>query len=419
MDNRKLIALRSFIIAAGATAAASFVGVFAVMIGASAVEMGWLQSSSNSLSNLGQILWGRISDRVGRRTPFLVAGSIILAALWYMLPYSYNPVDLIILYALISLFSAMITVNWYSFIADNIAQKRGHFIAIITNIASLGTVISLIAMFFLLDSNSRKDIIIPFTAASISYIASAVIGFLLTEKRSESTMSKNLLGTLKTLKSNNRFYKYFMATNVQSFFWSLAWPMFPITIVTIMHFSLKIVALLTIASIGSALITQYFIAKFIDNVNRVPLIFLNKIMLSGIPLMYAFFDTLPFFIILEIYSGFLGSIQNTILTSYTLDVVPEGHRAEYISILNGFNGAIYFTGAPTGGYLLSLFIDFFPLRLALTFSYLIVFSGRFLSSFLFRGLKEVEGGGRSNGVLKILFKPRQPGSPSGGPISPR
>ena len=57
--------------------------------------------------------------------------------------------------------------------------------------------------------------------------------------------------------------------------------------------------------------------------------------------------------------------------------------------------------------------------LALTFSYLIVFSGRFLSSFLFRGLKEVDGGGRSNGVLKILFKPRQPGSPSGGPISPR
>ena len=101
--------------------------------------------------------------------------------------------------------------------------------------------------------------------------------------------------------------------------------------------------------------------------------------------MYAFFDTLPFFIILEIYSGFLGSIQNTILTSYTLDVVPEGHRAEYISILNGFNGAIYFTGALTGGYLLSLFIDFFPLRLALTFSYLIVsreFLSRLISRFL-------------------------------------
>ena len=418
MDNRKLIALRSFIIAAGATAAASFVGVFAVMIGASAVEMGWLQSSSNSLSNLGQILWGRISDRVGRRTPFLILGSVILAVLWYMLPYSYNPVDLIILYALISLFSAMITVNWYSFIADNIAEKRGHFLSIITNIASIGTVISLIAIFFLLDSNSRKDIIIPFTAASISYIASALIGFMLTEKKSKSIMSKNLLGTLKTLKNNSIFYQYFMATNVQSFFWSLAWPMFPITIVTIMGFSLKVVALLTIAAIGSALVTQYFIAKFIDNINRIPLIFLNKIMLSGIPLMYAFFDSFPLFIGIEIYSGFLGSIQNSILTSYTLDVVPEGHRAEYISILNGFNGAIYFAGALTGGYLLSLFIDFFPLKLALIFSYIIVFSGRFISSFLFHGLKEVDGG-RNRGALSILFKPRQPGSPSGAPINPR
>ena len=48
MDNKKLIAFRSLIIAAGATVAASFVGVYGVMIGATAAEMGWLQSSSNS-----------------------------------------------------------------------------------------------------------------------------------------------------------------------------------------------------------------------------------------------------------------------------------------------------------------------------------------------------------------------------------
>ena len=104
MDNKKLIAFRSLIIAAGATVAASFVGVYGVMIGATAAEMGWLQSSSNSLSNLGQILWGRISDRVGKRKPFLVSGSVILAVLWFMLPYSRTPVNLIVLYSLISIF---------------------------------------------------------------------------------------------------------------------------------------------------------------------------------------------------------------------------------------------------------------------------------------------------------------------------
>ncbi len=418
MDNRKLIALRSLVIAVGATVAASFVGVFGVMIGATAAEMGWLQSSSNSLSNLGQILWGRISDRIGKRTPFLVTGSIILAVLWFMLPYSKTPVNLIILYALISIFSAMITVNWFSFIADNIISERGKFLTVINNIASAGTVISLIAMVFILNKN-KNEVMIPFTAASASYIVSAITVFKLKESKSKTVMTGNLYKTLKNLKNNSIFYKYFRATNIQSFFWSMAWPMFPITIVSIMHFSLDIVALLTVSSTLTMLLTQYIIGKFIDRVNRVPLIFLNRIMLSGIPLMYAFFNVLPLFIILEIYSGFIGSIQNTITTSYTLDIVPRNNKAEYISILNGFNGIVYFFGALSGGYILTLFLSFEPIRFALVLSYLIVFSGRFVSAFLFRGLKEVNMGGRNNSALSILFKPKGAGAPSGVVIHPR
>ncbi len=418
MDNRKLIAFRSLVIAAGATVAASFVGVFGVMIGATAAEMGWLQSSSNSLSNLGQILWGRISDKVGKRAPFLVTGSIILAVLWFMLPYSRTPVNLIILYSLISIFSAMITVNWYSFIADNIISERGRFLTVINNIASAGTIVSLIAMIFVLSKNP-DDVLIPFTAASGSYILSAITVFKLKESKSKTVMTRNLYKTLKNLKNNNIFYKYFMATNVQSFFWSMAWPMFPITIVSIMHFSLEIVALLTISSTLTMLLTQYIIGKFIDKVNRVPVIFLNKIMLSGIPLMYAFFNILPLFIVLEVYSGFIGSIQNTVTTSYTLDIVPQNNKAEYISILNGFNGMVYFFGALSGGYILTLFLSFEPLRFALVLSYLIVFSGRFVSSFLFKSLKEIDTGGRNNHVLSILFKPKGAGAPSGAVIHPR
>ena len=59
MFNKTLIAIRSFVVAVGATAASSFVGVFGVYIGATAVDMGWLQSTANALSNGGQLLWGR------------------------------------------------------------------------------------------------------------------------------------------------------------------------------------------------------------------------------------------------------------------------------------------------------------------------------------------------------------------------
>ena len=118
MLNKTLISIRSFVVAAGATAASSFVGVYGVYLGASAVLMGWLQSSSNAVSNGGQLLWGKLSDRVGKRRPFLVIGSAILAFLWYMMGVINTPIELIVVYASISLFASLITVNWFSLIAD-------------------------------------------------------------------------------------------------------------------------------------------------------------------------------------------------------------------------------------------------------------------------------------------------------------
>ncbi|MEM0139588.1 MAG: MFS transporter [Ferroplasma sp.] len=419
ISNRSLIAIRSFAIAAGATMATSFVGVYAVLIGASAVEMGWLQSSSNSINNLGQILWGRLSDRIGRRTPFLIGGSIILAVLWFMLPYSSNPVTLIEIYAVIALFSSMITVNLFSFIADNVTTARGKYLSIINILASIGTIISLIIMIFALNGNLSSIIRIPFTIAAASYIVSMAIAIRLREKKTATTMAGNLLNTLRRLKSNGFFYRYFMATNVQSIFWAMAWPMFPITIVSVMGFSLRIVAILTVASTASVLLIQYILGKIVDSIPRGPLIFLNKIMLSGIPVMYALVHSFSGFIFIEIYSGFAGAIQNVVLTSYLLDIVPAGHRAEYISILNGFNGAMYFIGALIGGYLLSYFLTLAQLETALLYAYLIVFAGRFGSSFLFRKLKEENPGSRTGSVFSILLHPKQPGAPSGGIIKPR
>ena len=46
-------------------------------------------------------------------------------------------------------------------------------------------------------------------------------------------------------------------------------------------------------------------------------------------------------VIIESYSGFLGALQNIVMNSYLLDIIPTTRRAEYISIINGFNGLVY------------------------------------------------------------------------------
>ena len=418
MTNRGIIAIRSFIIAIGATAASSFVGVYGVYLGASAIEMGWLQSSANSIGNGGQLLWGRLSDRVGTRKPFLIAGSICLAVLWFSLGIIRTPVQLIIVYAAISLFSALITVNWFSLIADETeSSTRAHFLSVINNLSSIGTVIALIAMTVLFRGTVTRDIIIPFFAASGSYVISSVLVSRLKENKRKTILVGSVRKTLMSLKENRLFYNYFVAMNVQGLFWSMAWPMFPITMVLVMHFSLASVAILTVAALVSAIIFQYLLGRFTDRIYRPPLIFLNRILLSAIPVMYAFFGNFNEFILIEIYSGILGAIQNIVMSSYMLDVVPHDRRAEFISIINGFNGIVYLIGALSGGYLLGYLMQNFPLREALMYGYMIVFIGRFLSSFLFLRLKEPEKKGRAPIQLySLLFRLKPPGSPSGGTI---
>lgn len=415
-SNKSIISIRSLLSSVGATAASTFVGIYGVLLGASASEMGWLQSSANAITNGGQLLWGKISDRTGSRKIFLFSGSIILAFLWILMPFADDPVNLIIIYSLISLFGSMITVNWFSLIAD-IADSsiRGRFLSVINNISSVGTIASLLVMVFLFGNSFQTNVMIPFFLSSVTYLISSVFLIGLKEEKKKAKFGGSILHSIKRIKQDNIFFSYFRATNIQGFFWSMAWPMFPITIVSVMNFDLRDVALLTIASLAITIVVQTKLGSVNDKTNRPPLIFLNRLMLSAIPLMYAFFHTFLLFVVLECYSGVLGAIQNIVMNSYILDVIPSTRRAEYLSIINGFNGLVYLMGALTGGYLLEFFISRYPLATALEFGYLIVFAGRFSSSFLFLKLKEPDKKGRKPmGIFSLLYREKMPGTPSGG-----
>lgn len=421
MRNGAIIAARSLIISVGVTAASTFVGVYGVILGASAAEMGWLQSSANSLANAGQLLWGRLSDRLGRRMPFIILASAILAVLWFSMAVITTPVELIVVYALISLMGAMITVNWFSLIADvTDSSNRGHFLAAINNIGSVGTLFSVAVMIFILHGNNRSELLIPFAAASASYVISSFFVAGLKEKEHRTKLTSSLGKTFRQIKQHRIFYRYFAAMNVQGFFWSMAWPLFPITIVTIMGFDLSTVAILTVVTLLATIAGQFVFGRVVDKVDRAPLIFYNRLMLTAIPAMYALFNTFGLFLVLELYSGLVGAIQSVVMNSYLMDIVPPDNRAEYISIINGFNGAVYFIGALTGGYMLELLLGFFGLRSALLVAYMVVMAGRFVSSFMFLKLEEPQRRGRMHfSLYSILFRTKYPGLPSGSTVKPR
>ncbi len=406
-----LVNIRTFFISSGATTASAFIGVYGVILGASPVEMGLLLALGNSISNAMQIFFGKLSDNSGVRKPWLILSSIILAILWLSLSFVSGPVGLIAVYALISLASAVVTVNWFALLTDITSKgNRGAFMAGISNISSIGNMITLIAMTFLLKGDEKSYLIIPFSIASIGYIISAISVSLIKESKKKPEFKQKL--NIKSIRDQKGFYKYLKAMMVQGFFWSMAWPIFPITVILVRNFTLPMVAILTAVNIFSTIIMQFYSGKIADNKNRVPYIFLNRLLLGGIPLMYALFSNFEEFIIMQAYAGILTGIQNVTMNSYLMDLLPDGRRAQYLSIMNGLNGVIYFFGSLTGGFLLEYLMSFLPLYKAVSFTLIIIAIGRIITSFSFLNLVD-PGRKIKNPLLNILFRLNNAGLPSG------
>ncbi len=406
-----LINIRTFFISSGATTASSFIGVYGVILGASPIEMGLLLALGNSISNAMQIFFGKLSDNSGVRKPWLIISSIILAMLWFSLSFVSGPIGLIIVYASISLASAVITVNWFALLTDITTNgNRGKFMAGISNISSIGNMITLISMTFLLRGDEKSYLIIPFSLASIGYIISAISVSLIKESKKKPEFRHKL--NIKSIKEQKNFYKYMKAMMLQGFFWSMAWPLFPITVILVKNFTLPMVAILTAVNIFATIIMQIYSGKIADKKNRVPYIFMNRLLLGGIPLMYALFSNFEEFIIMEIYAGIVSGIQNVTMNSYLMDLLPDGKRAQFTSIMNGFNGIVYFFGSMTGGILLDYLMSFLPLYKAVSIALIIIAIGRIITSFSFLNLED-PGRKIKNPLLNILFRLNNAGLPSG------
>jgi len=101
-----------------------FTGAYAVKLGASSSLMGWFQSSSNISNNVMQVFWGRLSDRLRKRIPFIILGGLIVSALWIPMIFVTNATQLIILLAVQTLLDSMATPALTAIIGDLVPTSR-------------------------------------------------------------------------------------------------------------------------------------------------------------------------------------------------------------------------------------------------------------------------------------------------------
>jgi MFS family permease len=375
-----------------------FMGAYAVELGASSSEMGWFQSLASLSNNVMQVFWGKLSDRLGKRIPFIILGGLIISVLWIPMMFVTNPSQLIILIAIQALLGSMATPAWTALIGDLVPSLRlGRTSATINLWASVGSLIATLVSGIIMVSigeTLQQMFFIPFTVAVICGFISSFVMLSAKERRNnKNSVSKRgflpeIFKTVIYAKKSPDFMRYSLAGAIFTFSMSIVWPLFSITLIKVLNASMLEIALLSVIQMTITIILQSRIGRLADTLGRKPLLVLFRFSLVTVPIAYAFAPNVYVLIGVGAFWGISIAMEQASMTAYLLDVTPEKHRGSFIAFYNLIMGVTAFFGSLFGGYLSDYTIGLFGLALGLQIVYMISMVGRGIGAATYLTLRE-------------------------------
>jgi DHA1 family multidrug resistance protein-like MFS transporter len=375
-----------------------FMGAYAVELGASSSEMGWFQSLASLSNNVTQVFWGKMSDRLGKRIPFIILGGLIISALWIPMMFVTNPSQLIVLIAIQALLGSMATPAWTALIGDLVPSLRlGRTSATINLWASVGSLIATLVSGIIMVSigeTLQQMFFIPFTVAVICGFISSFVMLSAKERRNNKNSAskkgflREMFKTVTYARKSPDFMKYSLAGAVFTFSMSIIWPLMSITLIKVLNASMLEIALLSVIQMTITIIFQNRIGRLADTLGRKPLLVLFRFSLVTVPIAYAFAPNVYVLIGVGAFWGISMAMGQASMTAYLLDVTPEEHRGSFTAFYNLIVGVTAFFGSLFGGYLSDYTIGLFGLILGLQIVYMISMVGRGIGAATYLTLTE-------------------------------
>ncbi|MEM4733826.1 MAG: MFS transporter, partial [Candidatus Bathyarchaeia archaeon] len=295
--NLKPLLARSVVNSLGAGMVSPFTGAYAVQLGASSTDMAWFQSSANLSNNLMQIVWGRLSDRLKRRIPFIFLGTFIVATLWIPMMMVANATQLIVLLAFQALLGSMATPAWTALIGDLVpSSKLGRVNALINKWASIGGLIATLASGILMVMATGGSVqgifFIPLVTAATLGIAASLVTLYIKEPKKALQETKergasSILSIFGLAAKTTPFARYCTVAAIFEFFMSFSWPLFSITQIKILHADMLQIALLSVVQTIVTIAFQNWAGKIADTKGRKPLLIFFRLSLITVPVAYA------------------------------------------------------------------------------------------------------------------------------------
>jgi MFS family permease len=332
----------------GNNVAPQFFSYYLIRLGGNAFHLGLMQAFQYLFTNGLQLPTAYLSDRSGKRIPFIIAG-IGISALIFLLITRFQDLWLIILF--ISIQSAALSIyfpSWSALLGDELScANRGTVLAEITEASIAAGLMGSVSSFLFLALTPNKEansFAVPFIAGAVSFfIAALLIAFI-----KESPAKK----VTRVLKFKDADEKFLYLTKIQvsyNFFMSLSWPLYPLTVAKVLGATNVEIAVITMISIIVTAAFQPIAGKLEDKFGSVPLIQVTRYVFIAVPFVYAFAPSIFFIYIECILEGIMGAFVNVSFISYILDSSPPETRAEYFAYYNLGIGLATFAGTFLSG----------------------------------------------------------------------
>jgi len=329
-----------------------YINLFAVAIGSTVSQMGYLRAAQSLSRNILQLLWGRMIDRHGKRVFIAVGrllGGVILAAIIFVR----TPSWLIPLVIGASICTSLAMPSWSSLLGDYTAYStRGETIGRINAISQAGGLAAMISAFFIsinqLDETTPESFTWVLAMAAAMSIMSGVL-ILFAGEKPPVPESRRL--EMSKVFRDPRLRRYLIFNTVYGVSMSFAWPLFPFVVVDKLAMKIWQVAAYSICSAVFSSISQRYIGTLMDRSGRRPVIVFSRVAMSLAPLVYAFATSWVHIFMAEVILGVgLGAWMSSGPT-YIIDMAPEELRATYLATNTTVFGISAFIGSLASGYI--------------------------------------------------------------------
>lgn len=379
-----------------------FVPALAIHLSATPAELGWLQAFVNLFPAVMQVPWGKLSDFLGRRVPFLVVGGVLSFSMYFFMLGVVNASQLIFLVAIQMFIGSMMIPTWSALVGDiTTPRNRGSIMSKFFAISSLASLVAtLVAGAIMPDGEGSTLSIyaIPFLIAGGSGIIGSLLLFQLRESKRRLYASPKTIFSfslrsfifISDLTENIYFRNLVILQCLFNFIMSLIWPLLYLTYIDVLGATLFDIALMTVISTGSALFFQTRVGRWLDLTGPMPHILISRFAFISVPIVYALATQMWHIYVINAALGLATAMSNVAFFAYILDVAPEEKKGEYFAVYNTMIGLVTFAGSVIGGYLALFFLDIYlqNLVIALGAVYAISAFGRGICALWFFKLKD-------------------------------